>query len=50
MNSELSIKTIILKDLDSIKFVDIEEYMEYLKYYTNDKEITNMFKINNFLI
>lgn len=40
-NPELSNKSITLKDLDSIKFVDIEEYMEYLKFYTNDKEITN---------
>ena len=31
------IKSITLKDLDQIKAVDLEEYMEYLKYYSSDE-------------
>lgn len=42
-NPELKNREIALSDLDSITFQDIEEYMEYLKYYNDDNgaEITN---------
>lgn len=41
-NSELAKKEIELSDLDKIEFSDIEEYMEYLKYYnTKNKETLN---------
>ena len=37
-NPKLSNKQIELSDLDEIKFQDIEEFMEYLKYYKDEKE------------
>ena len=42
-NPELKNRNIELFDLDNITFKDIEEYMEYLKYYKDDEgnEITN---------
>ena len=45
-NPIYSKKDITLEDLDKLSFLDIEEYMEYLKYYQSDnnntsKEITN---------
>ena len=42
-NPELKNRNIELSDLDSITFKDIEEYMEYLKYYKDEdgNEITN---------
>ncbi len=41
--SKLHIQDITLEHLDSLRVVDIEEYMEYLKYRFNDKnqEVTN---------
>ena len=42
-NPELKNRNMELSDLDSITFKDIEEYMEYLKYYKDEdgNEITN---------
>ncbi|MBP3200486.1 MAG: tyrosine-type recombinase/integrase [Lachnospiraceae bacterium] len=42
-NPELKKREIVLSDLDSISFIDLEEYMEYLKYYKdkNNLEISN---------
>ena len=42
-NPELKNRNIELSDLDTITFQDIEEYMEYLKYYKdeNGEEISN---------
>ena len=37
-NPEFKNREITLNDLDNIKFLDIEEYMEYLKYYQVDIE------------
>lgn len=37
-NPEFKNREITLNDLDNIKFMDIEEYMEYLKYYQVDIE------------
>lgn len=41
--SKLHVQDITLEHLDSLRVVDIEEYMEYLKYRFNDKnqEVTN---------
>lgn len=41
--SRLSVKEITLDHLDQLKVVDLEEYMEYLKYRFNEKnlEVTN---------
>ena len=38
-NPEFKNKDIVLDDLDSITFQDIEEYMEYLKYYKDENNI-----------
>lgn len=38
-NPEFKSKDIVLDDLDSITFQDIEEYMEYLKYYKDENNI-----------
>lgn len=38
-NPEFKNKDIVLDDLDSINFQDIEEYMEYLKYYKDENNI-----------
>ena len=42
-NPELKKREIALSDLDSISFIDLEEYMEYLKYYKdkNNLEVSN---------
>ena len=42
-NPTLKNKTIELSDIDNVKFQDIEEYMEFLKYYKdkNDIEVSN---------
>ena len=42
-NPELKKREIVLSDLDSISFIDLEEYMEYLKYYKdkNNLEVSN---------
>ena len=42
-NPALKNKTIELSDIDNVKFQDIEEYMEFLKYYKdkNDIEVSN---------
>ena len=42
-NPEFNSKTFEISDLDRIKFQDIEEYMEYLKYYKDNdgNEVTN---------
>ena len=41
-NNEKKIADITLSELESLKPVDIEEYMEYLKYYTyNGKQYSN---------
>ena len=42
-NPELKKRNIELSDLDTITFKDIEEYMEYLKYYNDDNgdEVSN---------
>ncbi len=41
-NNDYFKKEIILSDLDKLTLLDIEEYIEYLKYYnSNDKEVFN---------
>lgn len=42
-NPELNERNIKLSDLDKLSFQDIEEYMEYLKYYKDD----NNYEISN---
>ena len=41
INSKLNMNNITLEYLDSLKAINIEEYMEYLKYYNNEKNISN---------
>ena len=36
--SKKGIRAITLEDLDKIKPVDLEEYMEYLKYYSDEEQ------------
>ena len=41
-NNDYFKKNILLSDLDKLTLLDIEEYIEYLKYYnSNDKEVFN---------
>lgn len=40
-NKKFQNKNITLSDLDNVKFMDIENYMEYLKYYQIDIEYNN---------
>lgn len=39
-----TIKDITLADLDMVKALDLEEYMEYLKYYSNDENTEHINK------
>ena len=45
-NNKIFKNDILLSDLDKLTPIDIEEYMEYLKYYTNKENNKEMFNSN----